>query len=63
MKGHPLLIYLVFSLPLTGITLSLLVTWMWAVDYEAETSQVTIRPAAKARLVNIANTFARKFKS
>ena len=62
---RPLLIYLCLSLPLTGLTLFLLVMWIWAVDFKAETSHLTIRPAVKARLAKIVNRFAlsTKFKS
>lgn len=56
-NGHPLLIYLTLSLPLTALTLTLLVAWIWAVDYEAETSRVTLRPAAKELLAKVAKPF------
>ena len=56
-KVHPLVIYLTLSLPLTAVTLTILITWIWAVDYEAETSHVTLRPAAKEFFARAARPF------
>jgi hypothetical protein len=46
-KGHPLLIYLTLSLPLTAVTVVFLLTWIAVVDYEAKTAHLTLKAGPK----------------